>query len=213
MTMDNVTDAGPEQPEPLAGAVLSASHEQLVLVCDRRFQVVEANQRAEDLLGYVPGGMLGLTVDRVLVLPAGTDATTALSGAGWLRPDRGVPAELSRADRRRLPVSLCAEVITAGHGQVIGLVLVAGIAVVPCDGGRPQHADGALLPTHSVPPELSHELRTPLTSVLGYVEMLLDEEADPVTPRQRYLLQAVLRGAHRLQYVVESLRVVGSEAR
>jgi PAS domain S-box-containing protein len=207
---ENTATPAPEHSD----AVLSASHEQLVLVCDERFQVVEANRRAEDLLGYLPGGLLGRPVGNVLVVPDGTDAAEALTGTGWLRRDRGVPAELTRADGRRVPVSLCGEAISDESGRVIGAVLVASIAVVPCDGGRPQpDPDEVLLPPHSVPPELSHELRTPLTSVLGYVEMLLDEEAGTVTPQQRYLLQAVLRGAHRLQYVVESLRVVGTDAR
>jgi signal transduction histidine kinase len=50
---------------------------------------------------------------------------------------------------------------------------------------------------------ISHELRTPLTSILGYLELLLDDEDDPLTEEQRQYLRTVERNAHRL------LRLVG----
>jgi PAS domain S-box-containing protein len=50
---------------------------------------------------------------------------------------------------------------------------------------------------------ISHELRTPLTSILGYLELLLDDEDDPLTGEQRQYLRTVERNAHRL------LRLVG----
>ena len=50
---------------------------------------------------------------------------------------------------------------------------------------------------------ISHELRTPLTSILGYLELLLDDEDDPLTDEHRQYLCTVERNAHRL------LRLVG----
>jgi PAS domain S-box-containing protein len=49
---------------------------------------------------------------------------------------------------------------------------------------------------------ISHELRTPLTSILGYLELVLDDE-DPLTDDQRAYLTTVERNADRL------LRLVG----
>jgi PAS domain S-box-containing protein len=49
---------------------------------------------------------------------------------------------------------------------------------------------------------ISHELRTPLTSILGYLELVLDDE-DPLTDEQRTYLTTVERNADRL------LRLVG----
>jgi signal transduction histidine kinase len=50
---------------------------------------------------------------------------------------------------------------------------------------------------------ISHELRTPLSSILGYLELVLDDEVQPLTDQQRTYLHTVERNAHRL------LRLVG----
>lgn len=42
---------------------------------------------------------------------------------------------------------------------------------------------------------ISQKLRSPLTALLGYIEMLLDEELGEVTPEQRKALQTCRRGA------------------
>ena len=50
---------------------------------------------------------------------------------------------------------------------------------------------------------ISHELRTPLSSVLGYLELVLDDEEEPLSDQQRQYLTTVERNAQRL------LRLVG----
>jgi len=50
---------------------------------------------------------------------------------------------------------------------------------------------------------ISHELRTPLSSILGYLELVMDDEEQPLTDEQRQYLTTVERNAHRL------LRLVG----
>jgi len=50
---------------------------------------------------------------------------------------------------------------------------------------------------------ISHELRTPLTSILGYLELLLEDDGQPLTDEQRRYLTIVGRNADRL------LRLVG----
>jgi PAS domain S-box-containing protein len=50
---------------------------------------------------------------------------------------------------------------------------------------------------------ISHELRTPLTSILGYLELVLEDEEQPLTEEQRSYLNTVERNADRL------LRLVG----
>jgi PAS domain S-box-containing protein len=50
---------------------------------------------------------------------------------------------------------------------------------------------------------ISHELRTPLSSILGYLELVLEDEDQPLTDEQRQYLTTVERNAHRL------LRLVG----
>ncbi|MCL6733655.1 ATP-binding protein [Streptomyces neyagawaensis] len=52
---------------------------------------------------------------------------------------------------------------------------------------------------------VSHELRTPLTSIVGYVELLKDEETGSLTPPQRRMLDVVDRNANRLRALIEDL--------
>jgi len=50
---------------------------------------------------------------------------------------------------------------------------------------------------------ISHELRTPLSSILGYIELISDDEDHPLSPEQTRYLGTVERNANRL------LRLVG----
>jgi signal transduction histidine kinase/CHASE3 domain sensor protein len=52
---------------------------------------------------------------------------------------------------------------------------------------------------------VSHELRTPLTSIVGFVEMLLDEDGGELTDEQRRYLQIVQRSSQRLMRQVGDL--------
>jgi PAS domain S-box-containing protein len=52
---------------------------------------------------------------------------------------------------------------------------------------------------------ISHELRTPLTSILGYLELVLEDEDQPLTDEQRSYLTTVERNADRLLHLVGDL--------
>ena len=52
---------------------------------------------------------------------------------------------------------------------------------------------------------VSHELRSPLTTIEGYLEMLVDEDADPVTERQRTMLATIGRSAAHLHNLVDDV--------
>jgi signal transduction histidine kinase len=54
----------------------------------------------------------------------------------------------------------------------------------------------------------SHELRTPLTSVLGYLQLVLDGEAGPLSEEQERLLRVVERSAVRLERLVGDVLLV-----
>jgi signal transduction histidine kinase len=56
---------------------------------------------------------------------------------------------------------------------------------------------------------ISHDLRTPLTSIIGYLELALDEElGEPVAAEPRSYLQVVARNSDRLLRLVEDLLFV-----
>ncbi|MFJ6000441.1 ATP-binding protein [Streptomyces sp. NPDC092370] len=52
---------------------------------------------------------------------------------------------------------------------------------------------------------VSHELRTPLTSIVGYIELLEDEDTGPLTEPQHKMLDVIARNAHRLRTLIEDL--------
>jgi signal transduction histidine kinase len=55
---------------------------------------------------------------------------------------------------------------------------------------------------------VSHELRTPLTSMMGFLEMLRDEEAGQLSDEQKRFLAIVYRSSERLQRLVGDLLFV-----
>ncbi|MET7691776.1 ATP-binding protein [Streptomyces sp. NPDC005483] len=52
---------------------------------------------------------------------------------------------------------------------------------------------------------VSHELRTPLTSIVGYIELLKDEDTGPLAEPQLHMLDVVDRNANRLRALIEDL--------
>jgi signal transduction histidine kinase len=52
---------------------------------------------------------------------------------------------------------------------------------------------------------VSHELRTPLTSMLGYLEILLDDEVGELGPEQRHFLEIIDRNCHRLTDLIDDI--------
>ena len=58
---------------------------------------------------------------------------------------------------------------------------------------------------------VSHELRTPLTSIIGYLDLVLDDEALPgIPPRLQSALQVAQRNAERLLLLVADLLTTAS---
>lgn len=51
----------------------------------------------------------------------------------------------------------------------------------------------------------AHELRNPLTPILGYLELLLDEESGPLNADQRTTLEVVLKNVLRLRTITSDL--------
>jgi signal transduction histidine kinase len=60
---------------------------------------------------------------------------------------------------------------------------------------------------------VSHELRTPLTSIIGYLELLVDDEAGTLTREQTAYLQIVQRSTNRLVELVGELLLVAEAER
>jgi two-component system phosphate regulon sensor histidine kinase PhoR len=54
----------------------------------------------------------------------------------------------------------------------------------------------------------SHDVRTPLTSIMGYVELMSDGEAGPLSPPAAKMLDAMSRNARRLKTMIEDMLTI-----
>jgi signal transduction histidine kinase len=52
---------------------------------------------------------------------------------------------------------------------------------------------------------MSHELRTPITTIKGFVELIAEGDAGPVTETQREFLEITARSADRLSVLINDL--------
>ena len=60
---------------------------------------------------------------------------------------------------------------------------------------------------------ISHELRTPMTSIIGYLELIGEGDAGPLTGEQRAYLAVVQRSTDRLVELVDELLLVAEAGR
>lgn len=99
-----------------------------------------------------------------------------------------------RADGTRLTVSLAVTPRVDEEGEIIGYIFVATDVTQAHEVSRMKDEFVGLI---------SHELRTPLSSILGYLELMRDEDEEPLSDEQLKYLAIAERNAHRL------LRLVG----
>ncbi|HQA23266.1 MAG TPA: PAS domain-containing sensor histidine kinase [Rhodoglobus sp.] len=99
-----------------------------------------------------------------------------------------------RPDGTHVPVQLSVTKRVDEDGDTVGYLFVASDVTQAREVSRLKDEFVGLI---------SHELRTPLSSILGYLELLRDDEDQPLSAEQLQYLSVAERNAHRL------LRLVG----
>ncbi|MDP9026454.1 MAG: ATP-binding protein [Actinomycetota bacterium] len=99
-----------------------------------------------------------------------------------------------RDDGSLVPVALSVTKRTDDAGEIVGYLFVAVDVTQAREVSRLKDEFVGLI---------SHELRTPLSSILGYLELMKDDEEHPLSDEQMRYLGVAERNAHRL------LRLVG----
>jgi signal transduction histidine kinase len=99
-----------------------------------------------------------------------------------------------RADGSEVPVSLSVTKRVDEAGETVGYLFVAVDVTQAREVSRLKDEFVGLI---------SHELRTPLSSILGYLELMKDDDEHPLSDEQMQFLGVAERNAHRL------LRLVG----
>ncbi len=99
-----------------------------------------------------------------------------------------------RPDGSHVPVQLSVTKRVSETGETAGYLFVASDVTQAREVSRLKDEFVGLI---------SHELRTPLSSILGYLELMRDDDVHPLSDEQLQYLSVVERNAHRL------LRLVG----
>jgi PAS domain S-box-containing protein len=99
-----------------------------------------------------------------------------------------------RPDGKQVPVQVAATPRLDENGHRVGFIFVATDMTQAREFARLKDQFVGLI---------SHELRTPLSSILGYLELMRDDEDAPLSTEQLQYLSVAERNAHRL------LRLVG----
>ena len=189
--------------QSLYGATMDA-----LVLTDQVGVITDVNRSMEELTGRAREDLIGVAVETCFTeRDRAHDFVTAV-----LREGRVADVELTvrRPDGGSTVLWYSAATFTDRHGKLQGVfasarditerkkfeVLQASMLE------RAQELDRAKSDFVS---RVSHELRSPLTSVLGYLELIGEGDAGPLTKEQRRMLEVVARNGRRLLALIEDL--------
>ena len=187
----------------LMAGVLDAVTEQSIIATDRSGRIDVFNAGAQNMLGVAAHDVVGRANIMDFHLPGelavneGADASYDALLAPVLAGDALVRDwTYRRADGSTLRVQVA---VTARHdpaGEVEGFLFVATDVTDERKQAKMKDEFVNLI---------SHELRTPLSSILGYTELIADDDENPLSEEQARYLATVERNAQRLLRLVSDL--------
>lgn len=197
--------------DQLTRSVLDAVTEQSVIGSDVTGQIDVWNPGAERMLGLTAAEAIGKRFvhefhvaaelenrSKELNYPPGETVLNPGFSALVESARLGVPEVLQwtyvRADGTTLSVEVAVTRRTNEEGRTTGYIFVGTDVTQALEVSRLKDEFVGLI---------SHELRTPLSSILGYLELMRDDDENPLSEEQVQYLGVAERNAHRL------LRLVG----
>jgi PAS domain S-box-containing protein len=212
----DLTESRRVDDERLKLAAIVESSDDAITATDQNGILTSWNQGAERLFGYKAEEMIGQTSS--ILIPEGENPDQLARIASVVELGEGrFEATRRRKDGTLVEISATVSAVRNAAGEVVS---IAGIAQDITDRKRVEQEreeftrqlevrNERLLELDRLKDEfvalVSHELRTPLTSIRGYLELVLDGEAGPVTDDQRQFLGVVERNANRLLDLVGDL--------
>lgn len=208
-------DAVEVREQDLFRGLLEAAPDAMVIV-DADARIVLTNRQVVNLFGYEPDELVGRDIETLV--PERYRAGHHALRDGFLRHPgmrpMGSGRELYavRRDGTEFPVEISLSPLVTDGG-----VLVSAAVRDITERLRLQRESDRL--RDELVATVSHELRTPLTSIIGYVELLLDLEADTLSEGARRMLGVIERNANRELHLVNdlldlgSIRAVGTDVR
>jgi PAS domain S-box-containing protein len=178
--------------QQLAAIVESSDDAILATTLDGR--ILTWNPGAERLYGYARSEVVGKHIS-LLHVKQHKDADLFQRIGKGERISRLETVNLAK-DGRRIDVSLTVSPILDHGGQIVSASTIAH-----------DITDRKLLDRmkDDFVGTVSHELRTPLTAIKGFIELVADGEAGPVTDTQREFLQIAARNSDKLGILINDL--------
>lgn len=184
-------------------AILSALDE-AIIVLDIHRNIIYLNKGALDLTGLKEDYLLGKTIDeafliqdrRGAVIPS--QAFCAIDLIGGQNAIYNPPEALTlvKKDGKKVQVRLISRSINTSTLANLGCLISIR------DLTKEHSLESMQIDFVSM---ASHELRTPLTSILGYLNVLIDEGKNSFTPEQKDFLNKILTASQQLSGLVGNL--------
>jgi PAS domain S-box-containing protein len=195
--------------ERMLRGVWLAVTEQAIIATSLEGRIVAWNPGAQKLLDYSSEQVENMRDITELLAPGQweesegipidpTLATTFAALLGSVGSEHATTAEWSmlRRDGSAVPVQISVTPRFEESGAQIGFLFVANDLSEAREVAKLKDEFVGLI---------SHELRTPLSSIIGYLELLRDEDEEPLTDSQLHYLGVAERNAHRLLHLVGDL--------
>lgn len=186
-----------------------------VFVADRDRIITFANPEAERLLGWPSGELLGKDLHMAVHsnLPSANirslsdcQVCSALTAGKQLHITED---DFSRNDGSVLPVDITSRPITEGS-EVVGAVMAFHDITQHKESERSlrearETAEGATRLKDKFVSIVAHDLRSPFNSIMGFLRIMEDDKENPLSEKQRSLLQRVINSGERLLRMIEEL--------
>lgn len=186
-----------------------------VFVADRNRVITFANPEAERLLGWPPGELLGKDLHMLVHanLPSSNirslndcEVCNALTSGELLCMTEDC---FSRLDGKVLPVDITSRPITDG-ADVQGAVLAFHDITQHKESEQSlrearETAEDATRLKDKFVSIVAHDLRSPFNSIMGFLRIMGDDGDNPLSEKQRGLLERVINSGERLLRMIEEL--------
>lgn len=184
-----------------------------ILVLDLHRQIIMSNKAAKKDLGYAEGEMTGKSIDKLITITekSGREILAKeycpidLSGHGLTPSYKNTNiVTIKGKDDKSLDGKILSSPVIEGVRANLGCVLIVR------DSSDELQLESMQLDFVSM---ASHELRTPVTSIIGYLNVLIDEGKDKFTPEHLEFLNRVLASANQMSALINNLLSVSKVER
>lgn len=209
--VQDITAARETESELARYKRLVNNSDDLMLICSGKFEILAANHKFLEKTGYTEREVIGMNA--LCILPP--DEFERAYGADMLRTT-GIAMEnawVLRKDGSVIPAQMFAtydteadvyEAVFRDMSERIHLEEEINIRSKELQ-EQNKKVLAAIEEKNRFFRSVSHELRTPLTSIIGFAELLLEDNEEPLSERQKSQLSRVVGNSHKLLAMVNEL--------